>query len=54
MLFLVKQVKYYNVFIYYTKYKSSPVTLTLVLPDIFWKIDLKSFFFFSTELHYTV
>ena len=30
MLFLMKQVKQHNVFIYYTKYKSSSATLTLV------------------------
>ena len=30
VLFLMKQVKLHNVFIYYTKYKSSWVTLTLV------------------------
>ena len=30
MLFLMKQVKHYNIFIYYTKYKSSSVSLTLV------------------------
>ena len=47
VLFLIKQVKHHNDFIYYTKYKSSSVTLTLV--DIFWKIDLKWFFFFSNE-----
>ena len=35
----MKQVKHHNVFIYYTKYKSSSVTLTLIEPD------LKAFFF---------
>ena len=45
----MKQVKHFNVFIYYTKHKSSSVTLTLLYPDIFWKIDLKVFFFFCTE-----
>ena len=48
-------------FIYHTIYKSSSFTLTLEEPDIFWKIDLKAFFFFSTEhelnvfqnVHYT-
>ena len=44
----MKQVKHHSVFISYTKYKSSSVTLTLVEPDIFWKIDLKVFFFFSS------
>ena len=43
----MEQVKNYCVFIYYTKYKSSSVTLTLVSPDIFWKIELKVFFFFK-------
>ena len=33
----MKQVKLHNVYIYYTKYKSSSVFLT------FWKIDLKAF-----------
>ena len=49
LLFLIKQVKHHKVFIYNTKYKSSSVTLILVYPDIFLKIDLKVFFFFSTE-----
>ena len=40
----MKQVKHNNVFVDYTKYKSA-----WVYPDIFWKIDLKAFFFFSTE-----
>ena len=61
MLFLKKLVKHQNAFIYYAKYKSSSVTLPFVSPDIFWKIDLKVFSFFSTEhelnifqkLHYT-
>ena len=30
VLFLMKQVKHHNTFIYYTKYKSLSVTLTLV------------------------
>ena len=34
VLFLMKQVKHHNVFIYYTKYKSPSVTLTFVKPDI--------------------
>ena len=49
VLFLMKQVKHHNGFIYHTKYKSSTVILTLVLSDIFWKIDLKAFFFFNSE-----
>ena len=49
VLILMKQVKCHNVFIYYTKYKPSSVTLTLVSPGIFWKNDLKAFFFFSME-----
>ena len=46
VLFLMKEVKHHNVFIYYTKYKSSSVTLTLVKSDIFTKIGLKVFFSF--------
>ena len=39
VLFFMKQVKHHNVFIHYSKYKSSLVTFTLVLQGIFWKID---------------
>ena len=49
VLFLMKQVKYHDVFIYYTKYKYSSVTLTVVLSDNFWKIDLAAFYFFSSS-----
>ena len=45
----MKEIKHHNIFFYSNKYKSFSVTLTLILPDIFWKIDLKAFFFFSTE-----
>ena len=46
----MKQLKPYNV--YCTKYKSHSVTLTLVKPAIFGKIDLKAFFLFSTKHEY--
>ena len=36
-------------FICKSKYYTSSVFFTLVLPDIFWKIDLKAFFLFSAE-----
>ena len=40
----MKHIKRDNVFIYYTTHKFS-TTLSFVSPDIFWKIDLKAFFF---------
>ena len=43
VLFLMKQVKHH---------KFSSVTLTLVEPDIFRKIDLKVFFFCSTKKNF--
>ena len=42
----MKQVKHHNVFIYFTK---SSVTLNLNQPDLFGKIYLRAFLFFSTE-----
>ena len=49
VFFLMKQVKHHNGFIYTTEYKTSLVTLIVVWSDIFWKIYLKVFFFFSIE-----
>ena len=43
MLFLMKKIRHHNVFNYHTEYKTSSVTLTFVSPDIFRKIDLKTF-----------
>ena len=47
VLSLMKQVKHHKVFICYTKYKSSSVTLTLFYSVIFWKTDLKAFLFLN-------
>ena len=49
VLFLRKQVKHHNVFIYHFKHKSASVNQTLVKADFFRKIDLKVLFFFNTE-----
>ena len=38
VLFLIKQVKHHNVFIYYTKYKSSSVSLTRYLEKLIWSL----------------
>ena len=44
VLFLTKQVNHQNVFFLFILLNTS-LTLTLASPDIFWKIDLRAFFF---------